>query len=51
MGLWVLTTNAGARRFYEAMGGRTGPTKEDVRPDVTLHEVAYIWDRLEQDGP
>jgi ribosomal protein S18 acetylase RimI-like enzyme len=47
-GLWVLDTNVGARRFYESMGGRAGPTKVDARPDVTLHEVAYVWDHIEQ---
>ena len=45
-GLWVLDTNAAARRFYEAMGGRTGPTQVDARPDATLHEIAYIWDDI-----
>jgi len=45
-GLWVLDTNAAARRFYEAMGGRAGPTKIDARPDVILHEIAYIWDEI-----
>jgi GNAT superfamily N-acetyltransferase len=44
VGLWVLDTNVVARRFYEAMGARTGPTKVDQRPDATLHEIAYVWD-------
>jgi GNAT superfamily N-acetyltransferase len=45
-GLWVLDTNVIARRFYEAMGGREGPSKVDARPDATLHEVAYRWDDI-----
>jgi ribosomal protein S18 acetylase RimI-like enzyme len=44
VGLWVLDTNSVARRFYEAMGGRTGPTKIDQRTDTTLHEIGYVWD-------
>jgi ribosomal protein S18 acetylase RimI-like enzyme len=48
-GLWVLDTNTTARRFYEAMGGREGPSKVAARPDVTLHEVSYIWDRIGAD--
>jgi ribosomal protein S18 acetylase RimI-like enzyme len=44
VGLWVLDTNVAARRFYEALGGRAGPTKVDQRPDATLHEIAYVWD-------
>jgi ribosomal protein S18 acetylase RimI-like enzyme len=45
-GLWVLDSNAAARRFYEAMGGRTGATKVDRRNDATLHEIAYVWDDI-----
>ncbi|MPZ55815.1 MAG: GNAT family N-acetyltransferase [Rhizobiales bacterium] len=36
-GLWVLDTNMGARRFYEAIGGRTGPIRLDERQDVALN--------------
>jgi GNAT superfamily N-acetyltransferase len=46
LGLWVLDTNTGARGFYAALGGRMGPRKTDERPDVTLHEVAYVWDDI-----
>lgn len=45
-GLWVLTANAPARRFYEAMGGRTGNTRIERRGDVVLDEIAYLWDDL-----
>src|SRR5262249_969108 len=45
-GLWVLDTNVVARRFYAALGGRLGPTKVDQRADVTLNEVAYMWDSI-----
>lgn len=41
--LWVLDTNAPARRFYEALGGIPVGTREDVRPEATLREVAYGW--------
>jgi GNAT superfamily N-acetyltransferase len=40
--LWVLATNARARRFYEIAGWRTdGATKTEHRGDVALHEVRY----------
>jgi ribosomal protein S18 acetylase RimI-like enzyme len=45
-GLWVLTENMPARRFYEAMGGRTGGTRIERRGEHVLDEVAYIWDDL-----
>ena len=41
--LWVLDANAPARRFYEALGGIPVGTREDVRPEATLQEVAYGW--------
>lgn len=46
LGLWVLDTNAVARAFYSALGGRTGPHKSDERKGVTLQEIAYIWDDI-----
>jgi ribosomal protein S18 acetylase RimI-like enzyme len=46
LGLWVLDTNEVARAFYAALGGRTGPRKSGVRKDVTLHEIAYVWDNI-----
>jgi GNAT superfamily N-acetyltransferase len=40
--LWVLDTNARARRFYEAAGWTPdGATKLDDRGAFTLHEVRY----------
>ena len=45
-GLWVLTSNAPARRFYEAMGGRVGGTRLDRRGEFVFDDTAYIWDDL-----
>jgi ribosomal protein S18 acetylase RimI-like enzyme len=45
-GLRVLTDNAPARRFYEAMGGRAGDTRLDRRGEFVFDEIAYIWDDL-----
>lgn len=45
-GLWVLTANEPARRFYEAMGGRTGDMRIEHREGYVLDEIAYIWDDL-----
>jgi ribosomal protein S18 acetylase RimI-like enzyme len=40
--LWVLDTNARARRFYEAAGFRAdGAEKPDDRGTFTLREVRY----------
>lgn len=49
-GLWVLSRNAPARRFYEAMGGRSGETRIDRHGDHVLDEVAYRWDDLSPFG-
>ena len=46
--LWVLDTNAPARSFYEALGGIPVGTREEVRPEVTLREVAYGWADLQR---
>jgi GNAT superfamily N-acetyltransferase len=48
LGLWVLDSNTGARAFYTALGGRTGPRKIDERTEVSLHEIAYVWDDIER---
>ena len=45
-GLRVLTANAPARRFYEAMGGRLGESHLDRGGKAVFDEVAYIWDDL-----
>ncbi len=44
--LWVLTTNLPAIRFYEAMGAYPIGSREDVRGDVSLEEIAYGWNDL-----
>ncbi len=47
--LWVLDTNARARRFYEIAGwAADGATKTAERPGGALHEVRY---RRELTGP
>ncbi len=43
-GLWTLTANVAARRFYEAMGGRAGDTRIDRRNDIAYEDISYIWD-------
>ena len=45
-GLWVLTGNAPARGFYEALGGRAGETRTERRGELVLDEIAYLWDDL-----
>jgi ribosomal protein S18 acetylase RimI-like enzyme len=46
LGLLVLVNNIPARRFYEAMGGRTGGTHIDVRGELAFEDVTYSWDDL-----
>jgi GNAT superfamily N-acetyltransferase len=46
VGLWVLVNNAPTRRFYEALGGRPGPTRIIERSHGELNEIAYRWDDL-----
>lgn len=43
-GLWTLSNNVAARRFYEAMGGRTGETRIDRRNDLDYEDISYLWD-------
>jgi L-amino acid N-acyltransferase YncA len=45
-GLWVLADNHGTRRFYEALGGRMGATREADDGPVRMREIAYVWDDL-----
>jgi len=45
-GLWVLTEHVPARRFYEAMGGRSGERRTERRGELVLDEIAYLWDDL-----
>lgn len=50
--LWVLDTNARARRFYEIAGWvADGGTKTDHRGDVALREVRYRRTPLAPDTP
>ena len=44
LGLWVLSDNVPARRFYETMGGRAGETRIDRRGELVLDDIAYLWD-------
>lgn len=44
--LWVLFGNAGARGFYEGLGGTIITEREVADGDTTLHEVAYGWPNL-----
>ena len=43
-GLLTLNSNAAARRFYEAMGGRAGDSRIDRRNDLDYEDVSYLWD-------
>jgi L-amino acid N-acyltransferase YncA len=45
--LWVLEENAGARRFYERLGGALVGEKIEVDGGYAFKEVAYGWDDLE----
>lgn len=44
--VWVLANNPHACRFYEAMGGRVGHTKQTQVGGFPVLEQAYLWDRL-----
>jgi hypothetical protein len=43
-GLWVLTDNAPARAFYEAIGGRRVHQRIDESEGWACDETAYVWD-------
>lgn len=45
-GLWVLRDNAGARQFYERLGGQRSVERIDRAYGVELAEVAYVWTDL-----
>ena len=45
--LWVLEENAGARGFYERLGGIVVGEKTEADGDREFREVAYGWDSLE----
>jgi ribosomal protein S18 acetylase RimI-like enzyme len=44
--LWVLRDNAGARRYYERLGGRVGIGKSEIEGGQPIVEVAYSWHDL-----
>lgn len=44
--VWVLANNPHARRFYEAVGGRIGHTKQTRVGGFPVIEQAYLWDRV-----
>jgi len=44
--VWVLAANAGARRFYEALGGRPERARPVEIAGLTLDEVGYVWPDL-----
>jgi len=44
--IWVLENNPHARRFYEAMGGRTGPRMHSRVGGFPVVELSYVWDRI-----
>jgi ribosomal protein S18 acetylase RimI-like enzyme len=50
VGLWVLVDNTGTRRFYEALGGRLGPTRDAGDSRIAMREIAYVWDDLSRFG-
>ena len=47
LSLWVLEDNAGARRFYERLGGIVVGEKTELHGGDEFREVAYGWDSLE----
>jgi GNAT superfamily N-acetyltransferase len=44
--IWVLENNLHARRFYEAMGGRTGTRMRSRVGGFPVVELSYVWDRI-----
>jgi ribosomal protein S18 acetylase RimI-like enzyme len=44
VGLWVLTSNAGARAFYERIGGRCVHQRIDQSEGWACDESAYVWE-------
>jgi len=44
--VWVLERNTHARRFYEALGGRSGPRLASSVGGFPVVEVGYVWERL-----
>jgi GNAT superfamily N-acetyltransferase len=46
MVVWVLEDNRHARRFYEALGGRSAGRLPSTVGGFGVIEVAYVWDQL-----
>jgi ribosomal protein S18 acetylase RimI-like enzyme len=44
--VWVLENNHHARRFYEAMGGRSAGRLHTAVGGFPVTELSYVWDRL-----
>ncbi len=44
--VWVLENNHHARRFYEAMGGRSGSRLQSRVGGYPVVELSYVWDRF-----
>jgi GNAT superfamily N-acetyltransferase len=44
--VWVLENNHHARRFYEAMGGRSAGRLQSSVGGFPVTELSYVWDRL-----
>src|SRR5262249_37306427 len=43
---WLLRDNAGARRFYEAIGGNVIAERNVEPAQAVIAEIAYGWDDL-----
>ena len=44
--IWVMTDNHGARRFYEALGGKNVAERQEEMNDAMLDEMAYGWEDI-----
>ena len=47
VGLLVLTANAPARRFYEALGGRAAGEVQGTHDGYAVADTIYLWDDLD----
>lgn len=47
-GLWVVTANESARRFYEAMDGKAGAIRTLDSDLPVSEEISYRWDLSQQ---
>jgi hypothetical protein len=46
--VWVLRENAGARQFYERIGGEFVDEREEIHEAFALIDIAYGWRDLAQ---